>query len=135
MGYTILNDCFKPFCYDVLLCEFKIESLGDEMTLIYKGHTFDDMVKAINENKDLKREIELLQGQVSYYEDKLEESIYVEEALDDLEKENESLRKENTSLQANIDILNNNIRLQEVTKRDEVLNAIFDILCDFYDRV
>ena len=92
MGYTILDDCFKPFCYDVLLCELKIESLGDEMTLVYKGHSFDDMVKAIEENRDLKREIELLQGQVSYYQDKVEENEYSDLTITDLEEECECLR-------------------------------------------
>ena len=92
MGYTILDDCFKPFCYDVLSYEIKIERLGDEMTLIYKGYSFDDMVRAIEENRDLKRELELLQGQVSYYQDKVEENEYSDLTIIDLKEECECLR-------------------------------------------
>ena len=137
MGCIIIDDFIKGFCYDNLSLENKIkflDSWGDSVTLVYKGYTFDEMVEAMKENRTLKREIELLQGQVSYYEDKLEERSYEGEALDDLEKENESLRKENKTLQANIDILKNNntFRIKEVKERDEALGAIYDIVRDFY---
>lgn len=116
--------------FDCYTFESKINFLKeigeDTMSLMFEGHTFEEMVEAIHENEDLKIEIVDLKDKI----EELEEELSSKKNLIRVQKEYIVMKNEK------IEQLKEDLGFLEeahdnlLVKYDEMVSSILDIVCD-----